>query len=104
MSGRKGTYEVTAGEETHAVDVRLITESHGIARYAVTRDGGRVVEVEVSRPVPGGMTLLLDGASFYDGSQTTKTASRSTSRISPHGLGRGPRRRFAPRAPLGAAP
>lgn len=64
MSERRGTYEITTGERTREVQVRLISEEGGIARYALTLGDAEPVEVEVTRPAPGGLNLLVGGASF----------------------------------------
>lgn len=64
MSVRKGTYEITSGEQTRAVQVRLLSDDGAVARYALTLGDADPVEVEVSRAGTGGMTLLLGGASY----------------------------------------
>jgi biotin carboxyl carrier protein len=64
MSMRKGTYEVTTGEQTRPVQVELLSEEGGIARYRLQLGAADPIEVELSRPVAGGMMLLLGGASY----------------------------------------
>jgi glutaconyl-CoA/methylmalonyl-CoA decarboxylase subunit gamma len=102
MSERHGTYEITTGETTRAVTVRLLSESAGIARYALTLGDDAPVEVEVTRPGAGAMTLLLDGASFDVGVVVDDDGFEVDVRGFPHALSVVDPRRKALRTAAGA--
>lgn len=102
MSDRQGTYEITSDELTRSVSVRLLSETGGVARYALTLGEAEPVEVEVTRPAAGGMTLLLDGASYDVGLVIDDDGFEIDVRGFPHALSVVDPRRKALRTAAGA--
>lgn len=102
MSMREGTYEVTTGEQTRPVKVQLLSEDGDIQRYRLQLGEAEPVEVEVTRPGHGGMTLLLGGGSYDVGVTPDDEGFEIDVRGFPHTVGVVDPRRKALRTAAGA--